>query len=422
MNKANKGFTLIEVLVVIVIIGILATLVTVALGATKVNARDAKRISDIKQMQTALELYYNEESTYPPTSALAVGQALVGTQSGKTFMGKIPAGPNIGETYTYTQINGGTSYILGYVLEKPVNEFAAGAAVAVPGNVNNHCLSCSGKYCGSNGCGGICGTACTGSTPVCKSDYTACVGCNTNSDCSKTPATPYCASNVCSATRPTPCSDTVSAAAECTSSSAYGAICGGGYLICKSDDNECGNINLIAAPSNCTNPTTCNCATDSLTKAWENPNDSVSEAGNYTATDLYIGYNNLNGNASKTAVNYTPSTKYEAAKFCADLVINGFSDWYLPSQAELCTMVRSGNYCGSITSACVVSSGQSSATTALNGCTNDNPLLSGLFGATYWSSTEYSAAIAWSQTAANGTQYNYYSKANTRYVRCVRRF
>ncbi|MDD4412231.1 MAG: type II secretion system protein [Patescibacteria group bacterium] len=156
--KTNKGFTLIELLVVIVIIGILATLATVALSAAKVKARDAKRISDIKQMQTALELYYNEESTYPPTTALTVGQALVGTQSGKTFMGKIPAGPNTGETYTYAQINGGTSYTLAYVLEKPVNEFAAGAAIALPGSINNQCIpNCSGKYCGdSDGCSGKC--------------------------------------------------------------------------------------------------------------------------------------------------------------------------------------------------------------------------------------------------------------------------
>ncbi|MDD4412254.1 MAG: type II secretion system protein [Patescibacteria group bacterium] len=156
--KNQTGFTLIELLVVIVIVGILATLTTVALSTARVKARDAKRISDIKQMQTALELYYNEENTYPPTSALDVGKALVGAQSGKTFMGKIPAGPNTGETYTYAQINGGTSYTLGYTLEKPVNEFAAGAAIALPGSINNQCIpNCSDKYCGdSDGCSGKC--------------------------------------------------------------------------------------------------------------------------------------------------------------------------------------------------------------------------------------------------------------------------
>ncbi|MDD4412778.1 MAG: FISUMP domain-containing protein [Patescibacteria group bacterium] len=158
--KNQKGFTLIELLVVIVIIGILATLAIVALSAAKVKARDAKRISDIKQMQTALELYYNEENTYPPTSALTAGQALVGTQSGKTFMGKIPAGPNTGETYTYAQINGGISYTLGYALEKAVNELAAGGYTATPGSIFNDCASdCAnaGRCIGAtDNCGKVC--------------------------------------------------------------------------------------------------------------------------------------------------------------------------------------------------------------------------------------------------------------------------
>ncbi|MFH0951473.1 MAG: prepilin-type N-terminal cleavage/methylation domain-containing protein [bacterium] len=67
MNR--KGFTLVELLVVIVIIGILATLATVALGSARLKARDARRISDIKQIQTALELYYNDMQRYPTTAA-----------------------------------------------------------------------------------------------------------------------------------------------------------------------------------------------------------------------------------------------------------------------------------------------------------------------------------------------------------------
>ncbi|PIW79613.1 MAG: pilus assembly protein, partial [Parcubacteria group bacterium CG_4_8_14_3_um_filter_48_16] len=58
LNK--KGFTLIELLVVIAIIGLLSTLAVVALNNARLKARDAKRIADIKQIQTALELYYTE--------------------------------------------------------------------------------------------------------------------------------------------------------------------------------------------------------------------------------------------------------------------------------------------------------------------------------------------------------------------------
>ena len=64
MRKNKKGFTLIELLVVIAIIGLLATIAVVALGTARKSSRDSKRIGDVKQIQTALELYYNAENSY----------------------------------------------------------------------------------------------------------------------------------------------------------------------------------------------------------------------------------------------------------------------------------------------------------------------------------------------------------------------
>ncbi|MBI3632670.1 MAG: prepilin-type N-terminal cleavage/methylation domain-containing protein [Candidatus Vogelbacteria bacterium] len=64
-KNRGKGFTLIELLVVVAIIGILASVILVSLGSARAKARDAKRISDIKQLQTALELYNSSYGRYP---------------------------------------------------------------------------------------------------------------------------------------------------------------------------------------------------------------------------------------------------------------------------------------------------------------------------------------------------------------------
>lgn len=61
----SKGFTLIELLVVISIIGLLASVVLVSLNSARIKARDARRLADMKQMQTALGLYYQNNDRYP---------------------------------------------------------------------------------------------------------------------------------------------------------------------------------------------------------------------------------------------------------------------------------------------------------------------------------------------------------------------
>lgn len=146
MNK--KGFTLIELLVVIAIIGLLSTLAVVALGSAREKSRDAKRVSDIRQIQTALELYYADQNAYPPTpaTALGTGTALCLNATGfvdagcaSPYMGVVPSDPTSPTgAYTYTVASSTTSYELVAELEGAVGNLAAGTITATQNGLSNN--------------------------------------------------------------------------------------------------------------------------------------------------------------------------------------------------------------------------------------------------------------------------------------------
>ena len=100
--KPIKAFTLIELLVVIAIIGILASVVVVNVGSARAKARDAKRISDMKAIQTALEMYYDDNQEYPTTanawkSGTTVCSATYG--HGNSYTGGTGYIPNLAPKY-----------------------------------------------------------------------------------------------------------------------------------------------------------------------------------------------------------------------------------------------------------------------------------------------------------------------------------
>jgi len=133
----KKGFTLIELLVVVAIIGLLATMSIVALNSARARARDAKRVADIKQIQTALELYYNDKGLYPTTLGTTLASDTI------IYMGIVPTAPTPFDSaacatinpYAYTPKDTNSSYTLNYCLGAPTGGMAAGAHTATPAGI-----------------------------------------------------------------------------------------------------------------------------------------------------------------------------------------------------------------------------------------------------------------------------------------------
>ena len=90
-SKEDRGFTLIELLVVIAIIGILSSVVLASLNSARQKSRDARRIGDIKQLQLALEMYYDSNNGYPSSTA-SLAPDYIPVQ---------PTDPQSGTAYTY---------------------------------------------------------------------------------------------------------------------------------------------------------------------------------------------------------------------------------------------------------------------------------------------------------------------------------
>lgn len=131
VQTLKKGFTLVELLVVIAIIGVLTAVVTAQFSQAKAKSRDAKRVSDIAQLQLIFEAYYDRCGEYPvfngterrvtlnSTSLVTISNGCPAGVTLGSFITRMPQPPSAGEVYTYVinPIPAPTDYHLSAVLE-----------------------------------------------------------------------------------------------------------------------------------------------------------------------------------------------------------------------------------------------------------------------------------------------------------------
>ncbi|MEK7636643.1 MAG: prepilin-type N-terminal cleavage/methylation domain-containing protein [Patescibacteria group bacterium] len=118
--KKSGGFTLVELLVVIAVIGLLSSVVLASLTASRRKSRDARRVSDMRQVQIAFEFYFDVTRAYP-----ANGYAGLSAILAPTYIATVPSDPLVGwPGYRYCQ-RSVTSYTLGASLENTPNVLLA---------------------------------------------------------------------------------------------------------------------------------------------------------------------------------------------------------------------------------------------------------------------------------------------------------
>ncbi|MGE5392922.1 MAG: type II secretion system protein [Candidatus Saccharibacteria bacterium] len=144
LKTGQEGFTLIELLVVIAIIGMLAAIALVSLGSARGKGRDAKRLRDIREIRTALELYYGDCGGYPANINSPIAS------SSSTFLATVPSNPTPpGGSYGYntTGATSSTSVVCGsatvyssygltFSLENNTATVTAGGHTASPSGIN----------------------------------------------------------------------------------------------------------------------------------------------------------------------------------------------------------------------------------------------------------------------------------------------
>ena len=107
LAREKTGFTLIELLVVISIIGLLSSIVLTSVNSARVKARDARRRADMKQVQTALEFYFDANNVYPSIGCEGCGIVISGLAGPlASYLPQIPVDPRGDSWHVYQYVRG----------------------------------------------------------------------------------------------------------------------------------------------------------------------------------------------------------------------------------------------------------------------------------------------------------------------------
>ncbi len=162
--KNKKGFTLVEILVVVAIIALVGTMAAVAVNSARSKQRDATRLSNVRQLQSAMEDFFNESNHYPNGDLTPLGDASIssclsttgfhgdcsldsavflrvvsGTYE-KGLDGVVTCGDPARNALCYTQLKEGDAYVIHFELENGL------AAVGLQQGVN--CATPNGMFAG----------------------------------------------------------------------------------------------------------------------------------------------------------------------------------------------------------------------------------------------------------------------------------
>ena len=140
-QQVAKRFSLFELLLVIAILGLLSTLAIIIIGNERQKARDAARLEDMREIEVALQLYFNDNNRYPESKEpVVLGQgnydclAASGWSAGgceSIYLSDAPSNPTPGGApYRYT--SDGSAYRVEFVLETKVGDRPAGPHQLMP--------------------------------------------------------------------------------------------------------------------------------------------------------------------------------------------------------------------------------------------------------------------------------------------------